>query len=69
MSFSLTRTPASKLFAKKAFTRDIREPLTAHQRDQLQPFRVPEIDPDISEEYKQILTTESISYDYCPENE
>ena len=68
-SFSLTRTPSSKLFAKKAFSRDLREPLTPHQREHLSQYRVPDIDPDLSEEYKQLLTTEGIGYDYFPEDE
>jgi hypothetical protein len=32
-------------------------------------YRNPEIDPDETEEYKQLLTTEGCSYEYVPENE
>jgi hypothetical protein len=50
--FNVTKTKASKLFAKRAFSRDLREPLTGYQKEHLNPYRNPEIDPDISEEYK-----------------
>jgi len=66
MNFSLTRTPASKMFAKKAFSRNMLRP---YQQEHLAPYRNAEIDPDVSEEYKQILTTESIGYEYIPEDE
>jgi len=68
-SFKLTKTPASKLFAKKALSRDLRDPLTLYQKEHLVKYKNPEIDPDISEEYKQILTTEGLGYDYVPEDE
>lgn len=41
--------------------------MTAYNREHLQAYRVPEIDPDVSEEYKQMLTTEGLGYDYTPE--
>ena len=54
------------MFAKEAFWRDM---LQSHQKEHLAPYRNPEIDPDVSEEYRQILTTESIGYEYIPEDE
>jgi hypothetical protein len=54
------------MFAKKAFSRNMLQP---YQKEHLAPYRNPEIDPDVSEEYKQILTTESIGYEYIPEDE
>jgi hypothetical protein len=67
MQSFLVKSSPNPNFAKKAFSRDMRENMTAYNREHLQAYRVPEIDPDVSEEYKQMLTTEGLGYDYTPE--
>jgi hypothetical protein len=67
MQSFLVKSSPNPNFAKKAFTRDMRENLSAYTREHLQPHRVPEIDPDVSEEYKQMLTTEGLGYEYAAE--
>jgi hypothetical protein len=45
----------------------MRENLSAYTREHLQPYKVPEMDTDISKEYRQMLITEGLGYDYTPE--